>query len=152
MILLGGKDRHTLIPSVVGLRPSNPTLGATCDENAGQGGGNEKMGPVPGDVAGGEIATSMGTAHFDVVNGKGTYFGYLVATFQDGATLIYKTGGTVAPIDGGKKAAFEGTYEYAGGTGRFAGTKGKGTFKGERIGSPKTGGDTHGDFTGTEWK
>ncbi|MHB8782845.1 MAG: hypothetical protein ACYDAX_05420 [Desulfobacteria bacterium] len=127
-----------------------------------------EVGDVPGHVVGviqqpglifitkgqnsGEIFPRMATVSFDVVNGKGTYFGYMVANFQDGATLIYKTVGTVTPIDGGKKAAFEGTYEYVGGTGRFAGTKGKGTFKGERIGSPKTGGDSYVDFTGTEWK
>lgn len=127
-----------------------------------------EVGDVPGHVVGviqqpglifitkgpdsGEIVPRMATVYFDVVNGNGTAFGYMVVNFQDGATLIYKTVGTVTPVDGGKKAAFEGTYEYVGGTGRFAGTKGKGTFKGERIGSPKTGGDTYVDFTGTEWK
>lgn len=94
----------------------------------------------------------MATVYFDVVNGKGTAFGYIVANFQDGSTLIYKSHATLTPVDGGKKATFEGTNEYVGGAGRFAGTKGKGTFKGERIGSPKTGGDTYADFTGTEWK
>jgi hypothetical protein len=39
-----------------------------------------------------------------------------------------------------------------GGAGKFEGKKGKGSFKGERIGSPKTGGDSYADFTGTEWK
>lgn len=127
-----------------------------------------EVGDVPGHVVGviqqpglifltkgparGEIVPRMATSYFDVVNGKGTAFGYMVANFQDGSTLIYKTVGTMTMVDGGKKAVFEGTYEYASGTGRFAGTKGKGTFKGERIGSPKTGGDTYADFTGTEWK
>ena len=100
----------------------------------------------------GQIVPRMATVYFDVVNGKGTAFGYIVANFQDGSILIYKSHATLTPVDGGKKAAIEGTYEYVGGTGRFAGTKGKGTFKGERIGSPKTGGDTYVDFTGTEWK
>jgi hypothetical protein len=75
-----------------------------------------------------------------------------VDTFKDGSTLIYKAGGTITPIDEGNRTAFEGTYEITGGAGRFAGTKGKGTFKGERIGSLKTGGDSYADFTGTEWK
>ena len=127
-----------------------------------------EVGDVPGHVVGvirqpglifltkgpnrGEIVPRIATSYFDVVDGKGTAFGYMVADFQDGSTLIYKTVGSMTMMDGGKKAVFEGTYEYAGGTGRFAGTKGKGTFKGERIGPPKTGGDTYADFTGTEWK
>jgi len=127
-----------------------------------------EVGDVPGHVVGvirqpglifltkgpnrGEIVPRIATSYFDVVDGKGTAFGYMVADFQDGSTLIYKIVGSMTMMDGGKKAVFEGTYEYAGGTGRFAGTKGKGTFKGERIGPPKTGGDTYADFTGTEWK
>ena len=46
-----------------------------------------------------------------------------------------------------KKTAFEGTIECIGGTGRFEGFKGTGTFKGERIGDLKTGGDMYADFT-----
>lgn len=127
-----------------------------------------EVGDVPGHVVGviqqpglifltkgpasGEIATRMGTYYFDAVNGKGTVSGYSVVTFKDGATLIYKTNGILTPAVGGKNAVSEGSYEYVGGTGRFAGMKGKGTYKGERIGSLKTGSDSYADFTGTEWK
>ena len=100
----------------------------------------------------GEIASRTGTAIFDVVKGTGTVVGYAVQTFKDGSTLAYKTSGTVTSQDGGKKTVMEGSYEYTGGTGKFAGVKGKGTHKGERIGSPKTGGDSYADFSGTEWK
>jgi len=102
--------------------------------------------------ASGQIATRMANLYYDVVKGKGTFTAYLVDTFQDGSTLIYKCSGTITPVDEGKRAAFEGTYEITGGAGRFEGKKGKGSFKGERIGSPKTGGDSYADFTGTEWK
>jgi len=37
-------------------------------------------------------------------------------------------------------------------TGGFEGTMGKGTLKGERLGSPQTGSDNYIDFIGTEWK
>ena len=104
-------------------------------------------GPVSG-----QIATRMMNTYYDVVKGKGPYTTYIVDTFQDGSTLIYKAIGTIAPVGEGNRAAFEGTYEISGGTGRFEGEKGKGSFKGERIGSPKTGGDSYADFTGTEWK
>lgn len=128
----------------------------------------KEVGDVPGHVTGvveqpglifftkgpdsGQIAARMGTTHFDTINGKGTYTGESVVTFQDGSTLTYKSSGTMTPVDGGKRTAFEGPYEVTGGTGRHAGIKGKGTGKGERVGSPKTGGGSYFDFTGTEWK
>jgi hypothetical protein len=102
--------------------------------------------------ASGQVATRMATVYFDAVNGKGTYTAYTVVTFQDGSTQNYKSSGTITPVDGGKRTLFEGPYEITGGTGKFAGTKGKGTGKGERLGSPKTGNDSYFDFTGTEWK
>jgi len=104
-------------------------------------------GPVSG-----QIATRMMNTTYDVVKWKGSYTTYIVDSFQDGSTLIYKASGTITPIDAGNSTAFEGTYEITGGTGKFEGKKGKGSFKGERIGSPKTGGDSYADFTGTEWK
>jgi hypothetical protein len=102
--------------------------------------------------ASGQIATRMMNTYYDVVKGKGPFTAYIVDTFQDGSTLIYKAIGTITPVGEGDRAAFEGTYEISGGAGRFEGMKGKGSFKGERIGSPKTGGDSYADFTGTEWK
>ncbi|HEY7533643.1 MAG TPA: hypothetical protein VH681_12790 [Nitrospiraceae bacterium] len=100
----------------------------------------------------GEIASRMGTTIFDVVKGKGTLTGHEVKTFKDGSTLFLKWGGTQWPIDGGKRTAYEGTWEVTGGTGRYAGSKGSGTFKGERIGDFKTGADNYIDVIGTEWK
>jgi hypothetical protein len=97
----------------------------------------------------GEIIPRMVILIFDAVKGKGTFTAYEVKTFNDGSTLVVKGSGTQTPIDGGKKTAYEGTWEAAGGTGRYAGTKGSGTFKGERIGDFKTGGDSYIDWTGT---
>jgi hypothetical protein len=100
--------------------------------------------------AGGQIATRTNTAYTDTVKGKGTATNYIVYTFRDGSTMSHKATGTITPVDGGTTVAFEGTYEVTGGTGKFAGAKGKGTFKGERLGSPQTGGDSYADFTGTQ--
>lgn len=123
-----------------------------------------EVGDVPGHIMGisqspglafytkgpdaGKTATRIGTACFDVVNGKGTLTGYTVNTFEDGSTLVYTISGTITSVDGGKKAAQEGT-NYVTGTGRYKGTKMKCTYKGERIGSIKTGGDGYADFTCT---
>lgn len=100
--------------------------------------------------ASGQIATRASTATSDTVKGKGTVTSDIVYTFRDGSTLVHKATATIAPAEGGKTASFEGTYEVTGGTGRFAGAKGKGTFKGERLGPPQTGGDSYVDFTGTQ--
>jgi hypothetical protein len=97
----------------------------------------------------GEIIPRMSTSIFDVVKRKGTFSGYEVKTFKDGSMVVLKNNGTITPIDGGKKCAYEGTWEVAGGTERYAGAQGSGTFKGERIGDPKTGADDYIDFTGT---
>lgn len=127
-----------------------------------------EVGDVPGHIVGvfqsgglgfftkgpisGQTATRTGTGYFDYVNGKGTFRNYLVYTFQDGSTLSVIATGTNTPVDGGKRATYKGETEWIGGTGKFEGMKGKGTFKGERFGSPKTGGDGTVDVTGTYWK
>jgi hypothetical protein len=124
-----------------------------------------EVGDVPGHVVGisettglifvtkgpgsGEIGTRKSTSYFDIVKGKGSLTGYFIYTFPDGSTMFTKAIGTFTPVDGGKSSASEGTYEVTGGTGKFAGMKGKGTFKGERVGARETGGDGYVDATGT---
>lgn len=99
----------------------------------------------------GEIGTRKGTTHIDTVKGKGTITSYLVYTFKDGSAMSLKaTSSPATPVEGGG-ITFEGTYEMTGGTKRFEGMKGKGTFKGERIG-PSQPGWTYLDSTGTQWK
>jgi len=124
-----------------------------------------EVGDVPGHVIGftdtpglvfitkgpasGEIGTRKGSTYSDSVNGKGPFTGYYVYTFRDGSTMSTKAIGTATPVDGGKRTAYEGTHEVTGGTGRFEGMKGKGTFKGERVGPRETGSDGYIDATGT---
>ena len=129
---------------------------------------SKEVGDVPGHMKGvgqqsgllfitkgpdsGQIATRVNTFTFDTVKGKGTSTNEIVYTYPDGSTQSIKAVGTVTPIDGGKQAVFDGTYEVAGGTGRFKGMKGQGTYKGERLGPLKSGGDSYVDITGTQWK
>lgn len=99
----------------------------------------------------GEIGTRKGTTYIDTVKGKGTITSYLVYTFKDGSTMSLKAAtSSVIPLEGGG-ITFEGTYEMTGGTKRFEGMNGKGTFKGERIG-PSQPGWSYVDSTGTQWK
>jgi hypothetical protein len=124
-----------------------------------------EVGDVPGHVVGfsstpglifmtkgpakGEIGTRKSTSYIDLVKGKGPLTAYLEYTFPDGSMMFTKAIGTYTPVDGGKRSAIEGTVEVIGGTGRFEGMKGKGTFKGERVAPLEAGGAGYVDVIGT---
>jgi len=59
--------------------------------------------------------------------------GFAVNTFEDGSTTWVKYQATVRPGEGGEVQFFtlEGTFEYIGGTGRFEGIRGKGSYTGK---------------------
>lgn len=78
-------------------------------------------------VDGGEVATSVNNGIFDFTNGLGTYSGYAIFTFSDGSTYTIKYEGAFKMTDKGK--VNEGTTKFVGGTGRFEGVTGKGTFQ-----------------------
>ena len=156
-----------LLSMTVVLVPTTQAADEVAGRNVGHTQKSEMMevGDVPGHFMGvsqiygftfytkgpsaGEIVPRMSIMNFDVVKGKGTATGYETKTFKDGSTLILKWSCTLTPVDGGKRTAFEGPWEVIAGTGRYAGVKGSGTWKGERIGDNKTGGDSYNDFTGT---
>ena len=78
-------------------------------------------------IDGGEVATSVNNGTFDLTNGLGPYSSYIIFTFQDASTYTEYIEGAYTMTDKGKVS--EGTYKFVGGTGRFAGIKGKGTFQ-----------------------
>lgn len=118
-----------------------------------------EVGDVPGHVLGvaqqpglmfpskGEISRRSSTLHFDLIKGKGTFVDYSFYTDLDGSTRFIKSVGKVGPVGDGKKFVIEGEFECVGGTGRYEGYKGSGTYKGERVGAIKDGGDAYYDFT-----
>jgi hypothetical protein len=74
----------------------------------------------------GDIATTACRGTFDTKKG---FQGYSSLTFADGSTLVLSwTGPTSRVAPGGKFGGFTAKFEYANGTGRFKGIKGKGTF------------------------
>ena len=99
---------------------------------------------------GGEIATHTNPATFDLTNGSGPHQGYVVHYFDDGSTSIERYQGAAKLSADGKRTAIEGTFECVGGTGRgrFAGLKGQGTYRGERLGALQTGDYVYVDTTG----
>jgi hypothetical protein len=118
-----------------------------------------EVGDVPGHVVGviefkgltffasGEIASHVNSATFDLVNGNGPHAGYVVHRFDDGSTSIEKYQGQTKEGAGGRTVV-EGTFECAGGSGRFTGLKGEGRYRGERIGSLAAGSYVYIDFEG----
>jgi hypothetical protein len=120
-----------------------------------------EVGDVPGHVVGvvefkglsffadGEIATHTNPATFDLTNGSGPHHGYVVHYFDDGSTSIERYRGEARMSADGKRTLVEGTFECVGGTGRFAGIRGKGTYRGERLGALRTGDYVYVDTTGS---
>jgi len=76
---------------------------------------------------------------FDFSNGSGPHWGYGVTTFPDGSINVIKYEGTTIAQEGGA-SSFKGTYIYVGGTGRFEGVQGKGSYTGKRAAPMSPGG------------
>ena len=120
-----------------------------------------EIGDVPGHVVGvvefkglsffadGEVATHTNPATFDLTNGSGPHQGYVVHYFDDGSTSIERYQGEAKLSADGKRTAVSGTFQCVGGTGRFAGLKGEGAYKGERVGELRTGDFVYVDTTGS---
>ncbi|MEJ2234492.1 MAG: hypothetical protein P8X67_11245 [Syntrophobacterales bacterium] len=81
---------------------------------------------------------------FDITKGKGTAEGYVTHIFEDGSTAISKWQGTIAPREG-KRLTGEGTFSYIGGSGRFEGIKGGGSWTAKSY-TPYTAEETKSDL------
>ena len=120
-----------------------------------------EVGDVPGHVVGvvefkgltffegGEIATNANPATFDLTDGSGPHQGYVVHYFDDGSTSIERYQGEAKLSADGKRTVVEGTFQCVGGSGRFEGLKGEGTYRGERLGALETGDYVYVDTTGS---
>jgi hypothetical protein len=121
-----------------------------------------KVGDVEGHIIGiiqrrglnfinGEVATFRNWLTFDITKGKGTAEGYSQVTYEDGSTTVGKFQGTLEPIEG-KRSTGKGTFSYIGGSGRFEGIKGGGSWTHKTF-TPYTKEETKSDsiveFTGT---
>lgn len=97
----------------------------------------------------GEIAPHTNVATFDLSNGEGPHSGYVVHRFDDGSTSFERYEGAVRIDADTGHSIVEGTFDCTGGTGRFAGLEGSGTYQGERLGSLEAGQYVYIDFTGS---
>lgn len=97
----------------------------------------------------GEVGTYSGWVLLDYTNGSGTHEGYGVTTFEDGSTQITRSEGSTKATKGGKISVFEGTFTFIGGTGRYEGITGKGSYTGKRVAPLDVGADSYVDLTWT---
>lgn len=97
----------------------------------------------------GEVGSYAVWFSFDYVNGSGTHESYGITTFADGSTRISRGTGTTKASQDGKTSELAGTDTYTGGTGRFQGNVGKGSYTGKRVSPLAAGADTYVDFTET---
>jgi hypothetical protein len=68
----------------------------------------------------------------DVMNGKSQDRGYVVVEMENGdKAYVRVNAGTAMMGKDGAPMSDEGTWSYSGGTGKFKGLKGKGTYKGK---------------------
>jgi len=85
---------------------------------------------APIEIAGLKSTAYSGTGTTDLNGAKGQERGYGVQTMENGDKVYVRYQDTGTLTEGGKAITFEGTWSYAGGTGKFKGLKGTGTYKG----------------------
>ena len=119
------------------------------------------VGDVPGHIVGageggglaffenGEFATFSSTYAVDYTNGSGPHWAYSLYTFEDGSGFVIKGQGATTAEQSGKIAVFKGTFSINGGSGRFKGIQGSGSYTGRRLAPLAAGAEGYRDFTAT---
>jgi hypothetical protein len=69
----------------------------------------------------------------DASGGKSQDRGYVIVTMENGDKAFVRVQGAAMLNKDGAPQSDEGTWSYAGGTGKFKGLKGKGTYKGKAV-------------------
>jgi hypothetical protein len=83
-------------------------------------------------------------------DGSGTKFrlnGYLVSNMANGDKVFVRFSGTETMTKDGKPDTSVGTWSYTGGTGKFKGITGKGTYKGKADASGNLVSEAEGEYT-----
>lgn len=83
----------------------------------------------PMEVGGVQSKDGQDTTTAELTKTTMRFHGYHVSTMANGDKCFVRFQGT-APITNGKPGNSKGTWSYEGGTGKFRGISGKGTFKG----------------------
>ena len=92
----------------------------------------------------GEVGSYVNWATSDTIKGKGKFEGYNRVTYEDGSSTDAMFQGTSEPLEGSRSTG-KGTFSYIGGSGRFEGIKGSGSFTYRTI-TPYTKDETKSDI------
>jgi hypothetical protein len=84
----------------------------------------------PMEIAGSQTKEDIGAGFDDITGNKSREHGYVVNTWANGDKSYVRTQGS-ATLKGEMIESAEGTWSFAGGTGKLKGIKGKGTYKGK---------------------
>jgi len=95
----------------------------------------------------GDVQSKDGTdvVYADASGAKARSSGYHVSNLSNGDKIYVRFQGNDTTMDG-KPGTTEGTWSYTGGTGKFKGIKGKGTYKGKADASGTMVSDVEGDY------
>ncbi len=80
----------------------------------------------------------------DYLKGEGSFLAYETYSFPDGASLTLRRNGKTKLVGNG--AEFTGNFDIIGGSGRFAGATGSGSFYGKRLAALSSGADQYFDY------
>lgn len=81
----------------------------------------------------GEVAQCWAMETFERSPGQGFQRGITINTYADGSTTVMHFEGGKASLSGEGRNGFEGTWRFNGGSGRFSGIVGSGTYEGESF-------------------
>jgi hypothetical protein len=77
----------------------------------------------------GEVGTITGVEVAEYSAKQNSFYGYITIKFKDDSTISFRFDGEEDALSG----AYQGTLNYTGGGGRYAGIKGKGKLKGQNY-------------------
>jgi hypothetical protein len=80
------------------------------------------------ELANGEVGICAGAESIDMANAAAPFSGYLIVLFSDGSVSNQTFQGKAAQSESETRVSGTGNWELTGGTGRFAGVEGGGSF------------------------
>ena len=101
--------------------------------------------PTPLDIAGVKTKSAVDVGTADVHGSTGNQRGYSTSTMDNGDKASVSYQGTMKMNKDGS-GTFSGTWKWTGGTGKFKGMKGSGTYKGTAAADGSGMADIEGDY------
>jgi hypothetical protein len=98
-------------------------------------------------IAGVKATTQTGASTTEVNGATFQDRGSAFITMENGDKIYVRNQHTGNSTDGGKTSTYEGTWSFTGGTGKFKGLKGKGSYKGSQTPDGMATSQVEGEYT-----